>query len=193
MGFGRFLSRKKIDSLEKESIMIATWPEVASEKWSAPEEEARMELVQSVINAVRQVRGEHNISPGEETDLIVVAPDAKRRALLEGQSNTFSALINLSDIQFVESHEQSGFAAVGVVEDIQLIVPLSDEKIAEEVKRLEKKRDGARQAVERSKKKLDNPNYAQKAPAKVVEAEREKLKVAETELAQLDEKIVGLS
>ncbi|MCX7014035.1 MAG: valine--tRNA ligase [Candidatus Sumerlaeota bacterium] len=185
--------RAALPSLECESIMIAPWATQGDEARFDEAGEARMELVQQAIASVRQIRGEHDIAPGEKTGLVVAVADPERRALLERHARSFHALINLSDLRFVERHDTHGFAAVAVVEDIQLIVPLSEQKREEERKRLQKSIAAARQAVERSGKKLANPDYVSRAPAAVVEAEREKLRVAETELAQLEEKLKALS
>lgn len=182
-----------LPSLKSPSIMKAPWSTQAEQRWIDPALESRMELIQETLTAARQIRGEHNISPGEKTQLVVACGNPERLELLRAHSHYFTSLMNLESIEFRAKAGLTGFAGVGVVEDIQVIMPLSEERRAEEKKRLEKARENARTMVERSRKKLDNADYVSRAPEAVVSAEREKLKVAETELAQLEEKLSGLS
>ncbi|OPZ02860.1 MAG: Valine--tRNA ligase [candidate division BRC1 bacterium ADurb.BinA364] len=184
--------RPALDSLAPETIMRAAWPAAGAGEWIDENLEKRMEFVQSAIAAVRQIRGEHDVSPGEKTRLIVATRNASRRALLQSQETAFRSLIHLEDIEFVEERREAGFAAVAVVEDTQLIVPLSERKREEERKRLEKALAAAEQAVARSKAKLGNPSFAERAPESVVAGERERLAAAEVELAQLRDKLAAL-
>lgn len=181
-----------LPSLTAKSIMMAPWPAQANERWIDVELETNMELIQETITAARQIRGEHNISPGEKTDLIIACPETDRLLMLRRHSHYFMSLINLHGVDFREQADMPGFSGVGVVDDIQVIVPMSEKRRAEERKRLEKALENARSVVERSRKKLDNPDYVQRAPEKVVATEREKLQVAETELAQIEEKLKGM-
>ena len=182
-----------LPSLSAESLMMAPWSSEPERRWIDADLEARMELVQETIVAARQIRGEHNISPGEKTDLIIACADPSRLAMLREHSHYFTSLMNLNSIDFRAQSDHDQFAGVGVVADIQVIMPLSEEKRAEERKRLEKSIEGARQAVERSSKKLGNPDYVARAPEHVVQAERDKLQIAQTELAQLEEKLKAMA
>ena len=183
---------QSLPSFAAESLMVAPWPAAEQAQWVNPELEAQMELMQECIVAARQIRGEHNISPGEKTDLIIACANEERLSMLRAHSHYFTSLISLESITFVPQSQQQGFAGLGVVADIQLVMPLSEEKVAEERKRLQRALENASQAVERSKKKLDNADYVQRAPENVVAAEREKLQIAQTEMMQVQEKLKGL-
>ena len=66
-----------------EAVKVAPWPGEADQARIDSTLESTMELVQSAIATVRRIRGEHDVSPGEKTDLIVAVADVARRDLLD--------------------------------------------------------------------------------------------------------------
>ena len=64
--------------------------------------------------------------------------------------------------------------------------------VAKETARLTKERDSVQRDIERGEAKLNNPGFMSKAPAQLVEQEREKLKTTQSMLEALDARIEDL-
>ena len=80
------------------------------------------------------------------------------------------------------------------VEAAELFIPLGDlVDVAKETARLTKERDSVQRDIERGEAKLNNPGFTGKAPAQLVEQEREKLAVARDKLAKLNARIEDLA
>ena len=56
--------------VEGESIMIAAFPQFQKER-EDQKAERTMDLIMSVVTAVRNIRGEMNINPGQKLDLLM--------------------------------------------------------------------------------------------------------------------------
>ena len=64
--------------------------------------------------------------------------------------------------------------------------------IDKEIARLEKEQKNLQGEIARANGKLNNPGFLNKAPANLVEQEKEKLKVNETKLQALEARIADL-
>ena len=181
-------------SLASVSIMIAPWPsadEVAADR--APEVEREMELLQEIITCARNLRGELNIVPGEKLDLYISTPDAGRRELAERHRPMIFSLLPVSDLHIgVEAKHGQGHWAMGMVHDIAIALPISEELHARELARLQKELARAEAEERRLREKLANANFISRAPAEVVEREREKHDRAASELDGLRRRLAAL-
>ena len=87
-----------------------------------------------------------------------------------------------------------GVMVSAVSEAAELFIPLGDlVDVAKETARLTKERDSVQRDIERGEAKLNNPGFTGKAPAQLVEQEREKLAVARDKLAKLNARIEDLA
>ena len=87
-----------------------------------------------------------------------------------------------------------GVKVSAVSEAAELFIPLGDlVDVAKETARLTKERDSVQRDIERGEAKLNNPGFTGKAPAQLVEQEREKLAVARDKLAKLNARIADLA
>jgi len=176
----------------EKSIMRAAYPTV-QEKWVNPAAETQVQLLQNVIGAVRNIRGEMNIAKDKKADLLVKTdPDAA--ALLTASLpylQRLAAVETLSTGPDVEKPEQ---AATALVEKMEVYLPLGGlididvekERIAKEIKRMEGLLTGL-------DKKLSNASFLERAPKDVVEKEREKQSEWSRRLAALRETLETLA
>ncbi len=158
----------------EESVVTAPWPEFNARMLDTVAEQ-QMELLQSAISGLRNLRSEMNVPPASSMSLFVNA-EPEQLELLQSAAHHFAALAKVSRIQPVDENFVSDNAGTVVVQNMELFVPLADlidiekekARLEKELKRLE----GLKKATEA---KLGNPNFVQKAPPAVVEAERNKL------------------
>ena len=157
---------------DAESIMIDSFPVYESSLDFTKEAEA-FEKIIAVIRAVRARRSEMNVPPSKKAELYLVTDE--REVFSEYSHKFFTKLASASAVKVVSVYE--GEEAVSVVTDAAVAyIPLSEIVDMEKEKaRLEaelKKNDGE---IERIEKKLANEGFVAKAPAAVVEGERQKL------------------
>ncbi len=169
-----FITEEIYQSLphDDESIMISEFP-VYDKALDYEQEADAFEKIIAVIRAVRVRRSEMNVPPSKKAELFIVTDD--KEVFGEYSHKFFVKLASATTVKVVDAYE--GEEAVSVVTDAATAyIPLSEIVDMEKEKaRLEaelKKNDGE---IERIEKKLANEGFVAKAPAAVVEGERQKL------------------
>jgi len=175
------------------SIMSAPYPEVRPER-EHPEAVESFALVQELVRAVRTVRAEFTI-PFDRPLRVAVAAAAGPREVLRDHLELVSLLTNARELAIGaqgdspvlrQADRKAGIPVVGSgFEAFVQIRELID--VARESARLSKELAGLESLTERTRLKLDNPAFVQKAPAEVVAKERAKLE----EFARRRDKIQG--
>ena len=174
------------------TIMLSDWPQVKPEL-SFAEEEREMEGIMDVIRAVRNLRAEMNVSVGRRAHLIV-RPKTGWEHAMEGAGEYFGRLAWASGMELLGKDDEAPAKTVSAVsEAAELFIPLGDlVDVAKETARLTKERDSVQRDIERGEAKLNNPGFIGKAPAQLVEQEREKLAVSRDKLEKLNARIEDL-
>jgi valyl-tRNA synthetase len=158
------------------SIMDAAFPE-AHPKWVDDEAEKQMETIMNVVSGIRNIRGEMNLSPAARLEVVCLCAGASEKELLEKHGDMISDLARLSRLQTarvgeVEKPRVAAGAVMGNVEVYVLLKGILD--FDSELKRLQKEITKLEKEVAVTAKKLSNDDFLQRAPADVVEKEREK-------------------
>ncbi|MGE5423107.1 MAG: valine--tRNA ligase [Ignavibacteriales bacterium] len=153
------------------SIMIKSWPAVDKD-W--PEAEADMNLLISVIRAIRNIRSEFNISPGTKLEAVVLSTDQEKLLRLSSGTVYIENIANLKGIRFLDKSKASAIQALSAhLGDIEVLVPVEGViDVAKETARLQKELQVAEQDMARIEGKLGNPGFVGKAPAEVIEKEK---------------------
>lgn len=166
-------------------IIHAAYP-TADDTYRFPEEEAAIDRVLRAITAIRNERQSRNIAPSKKGKVLFYAADAKTRAMLEEMKSRIMTLASANEVQILDTDPQLEDAATVVQEQMKIYVPLAglidyDEEIA----KLTKEKERVEGEIARLQKKLSNQGFVDKAPAAVVEKEREKLAGYEGMLPEL--------
>ncbi|MBF0453701.1 MAG: valine--tRNA ligase [Magnetococcales bacterium] len=169
---------------EGPSIMISSWPEVDADRVD-PALEKEMAWVMSFVTAVRTVRAEMDLSPGKRL-VVLVSGSQTMVERLKRHEGLISVLARLDSWDILSGEAPEG-AATGVVEEMQIFIPLAglidvDAETARLLKGLQK----LEKDLLRVTGKLSNPNFLAKAKPEVVEKERGKQQ-------EMEEKKAGLS
>jgi valyl-tRNA synthetase len=156
-----------------ESIMVAPYPRVPRRAIDE-EAERRMGAIMGVVTAIRNIRGEMRIGPGVTLSVIVRA-GGDHAGLLEEHRALVEALarVRLAVDPQATRPAASALAVVGPSEVYVELAGVVD--LAAERARLEKEVRRAGDAVASIESKLARPEFVERAPAAVVERERERL------------------
>ena len=163
-----------------ETIMLQAYPQsqpdkidVAAESWMA--------TLKSLTDAVRNLRGEMNVSPAQRVPLAVSGD----KLLLDGYMPYLKALGKLSEVEIASGELPPADAPVAIAGDFRMMLKIEID-VAAETERLNKERTRVKGEIDKARAKLSNASFVDKAPAKVVAQERERLASFETTLADLD-------
>jgi valyl-tRNA synthetase len=171
---------------EGDSIMVAPWPKPQAAETDAKVEEA-MQTIMDVIDGIRSVRGEMNVPPSSEVEIRIQAPNPETAELLTKHLEEYlPAFGRFSQISIAEHQEKPDAAAVAVINDTVIYIPLAGIiDIEKEKDRLQKRLDKVLKELTGTQKTLDNPKFVDRAPEAVVEQKRTRLAVLESEQEKL--------
>jgi len=172
---------------DSETIMTQPYP-VANDDLISAEAQADVAWLKKVVSAVRNIRGEMDISPAKEIPVMFANGSAEDRTRIEKFDLLLKSLIRPEQLIWLEPEDEKPLAATGLVDEMELLVPMAGliDKEAE-LARLDKDLEKKSKDKERTAGKLGNPNFVDKAPADVVQKERDKLAELESAIEKLQQ------
>jgi valyl-tRNA synthetase len=156
------------------TVMLAPYPQAAHYPADEPAERETAWL-QAVILGVRQIRGEMNISPGRRIPLLLRDASAQEQDCAQRHRALLGRLAGLESLRLLAPGETAPQAAVALVGELALLVPMAGLiDAAAEAERLGKLLTKAQADLKKTQAKLTNENFVRNAPAEVVALERER-------------------
>jgi valyl-tRNA synthetase len=130
------------------------------------------------------------VQPGHSVRARIATPSPEARAVLSEDGSTVSRLAKLSALELgAESEDAQGAAHAVLPDGTAVSVPLGDlVDLERECARLGTEMDRLSGAIRAQESKLGNEQFTAKAPAQVVEREREKLAAWREQAGALAEK-----
>ena len=178
---------------DEETIMLSKWPEYDPDL-NFEDDERAIALMMDAVKGIRNTRTGMNVPPSKKAKVYVVSSNKDVRDIFENGKVFFATLAFASEVIVQADKTGIGEDAVSVVvKDCVVYMPFTElVDIDKEIERLTRERDKLVKEVERVDKKLANQGFVSKAPAKVIEEEKEKqakytamLKGVEEQLANL--------
>ncbi len=147
-----------------------------------------LEWLKGVIIGIRNIRGEMNISPAKDLDILINNGSAEDQRRLSENTAFLTKLAKLSSITWLNPGDEAPMSATQLVGDMEVLVPMAGliDKDAE-LARLKKEMDKLGKEVARVEGKLGNEKFVANAPADVITKEKEKLDTAKSALDKLTE------
>ena len=175
---------------EGPSVMVSSWPEY-DEKLNFSVEEAQMESLMDAVRAIRNRRAEMNVPPSKKAKVLILT---EKKDTFSAGAGFFPKLAYASEIELIDAVPADAARMASVVTgDAQIYMPMGDLIDFEaERARLGKEKSKVEADIDFVMKKLNNPKFVDKAPEKVVAAEREKADKLREHLAKLEESIAAL-
>ena len=145
-------------------------------------------FTQDVINNIRKIRAEKNISMKEAIELIVVDKEGNVNKEFD---SVIMKLCNVSSVNYVTENPQDAFGFL--VKAVEFFIPVTDNIDTEaELKKLEEELKYAQGFLKSVEAKLSNEKFVNGAPAAVVDKERKKKSDAEAKIKVLEQQIAAL-
>ena len=173
-------------------LMLQKWPEY-NEGFVFAEEEQRMQGVMEIIRTIRNLRSEMNVAPSKRTRLMLLPAEGWAETLQNGEGY-FRRLAGAEQLEILGDRNAVTEKTVSaVVTAGELFIPLGDlVDFAKEVARLTKELENLQKETARSEGMLKNQGFLSKAPAHLVQAEKDKLEAAKAKVAALVNRIEEL-
>lgn len=163
------------------SVMVASWPQAEPARQDR-QIEARFARFQAVLGALREIRSRQNI-PVKSPVEFCVRCDSTNVELLRPMEPYFASMAGATATGWGDDVRTPETNATVSLPELEVIVDLKDyidvEAEIERNERLQQKLTGQIQGKE---KKLSNEKFVQRAPAEVVQKERESLNQLQEQL-----------
>ena len=173
-------------------LMLKRWPEICP-AYDFPEEEKQMAGVMEVIRSIRNLRSEMNVQAGKRTRLMLLPKEGWKETLAHAEPY-FLRLAGASSVSLIaDSAEVTEKNVSAVTGCCTLYIPLGDlVDFAKEIARMEKELKKLEGEIARASGMLNNPGFVGKAPAQLVEQEKQKLAANQDKASALRKRIEEL-
>ena len=176
--------------VEGESIMISQLPKVTENEINKIDVtvEKEFEFLKEIVSAIRNIRGEANVSPAKKIEVIFKTANENEKTILENNAKILDKLANVEKYEFnIEIPKLVGFK---LVESTEIYIPLADLIDKEkEIAKLEKDIEKTQKELDRVLGKLSNEAFVSKAPQAVIDKENAIKEELETKIAKFKESI----
>ncbi|HEX6560274.1 MAG TPA: valine--tRNA ligase, partial [Longimicrobiales bacterium] len=176
-----------------DSLVIAPWPQVADRRTDT-DAEAQLNALMELIGNVRNLRSEYAVPPGNEINIRVANASAALESALRAEERAVRRLARVGAIGRDAAVDGEAGAHAVLRAGGELFVPLAGlidvqrerERLGKELARLQGQLQG-------TEAKLDNEQFVGKAPAHVIDREREKAASLREQVAVLQQKLEALT
>ena len=171
---------------QRERRLIATeWP-VYDQSLINAEVNAEIDWIVRLISQIRTVRSEMNVPPSAKMPLFLKDPGELAAKHLITHKELVERVARVEGVAVLEGEVPSG-AVQDVIDEATIILPISGViDVSAERARLDKEIEKQNKEIQRFEGKLGNEKFVAKAPASVIETERERL----VEAQQAREKLI---
>ena len=173
---------------DEEALMVTEWPKFRDE-FNFAEQEAEFEKIMLVIKAIRNRRAEMNVPPSKKAKVCIQTNFADT---FSTGTSYICRLASASEVEIGDNFDAEG--AVRVVTDAATVyMPMKElVDIDGEIARLNKDLQKAIVDKEFFEKKLNNAGFVAKAPAAVIEQQRQGLAKALDKIKMIEDSIADL-
>jgi valyl-tRNA synthetase len=177
---------KLLAGKEGATIMLEPYPQSGIVQVKIHEIDS-IEWIKSIVIAIRNIRGEMNISPGKLMPVLLNNGSAQDEQWLNDNRSYLTKLANLESITFCHAGETLPPSATALVGNMEVLVPMAGIiNKDEELERLDKEMGKLNKEVQRLSGKLNNDKFIANAPEQVVAGERKKLADASSAITKLE-------
>ncbi|MBB5336626.1 valine--tRNA ligase [Pectinatus brassicae] len=179
---------------EGNSIMTSVWPEDENAKIDDTAE-SNMIAIMETIKAIRNMRAEVNAAPSKKSEVILHFTDRSLQSMVKDNEGYLQTLASAETVNvWTDDSNKPENAMAAVVKGIEIYLPLAGLiDVEKETARLTKELTKLEKEIDRLVKKLSNEGFLAKAPADVVEKEKEKQVGYANKKAAVEERLAYLA
>jgi len=177
---------------EEKLLMLSPWPR-AEKKLIFPEAEARGDFKFELISAARNLRSDYRVPPKEPVTFIIKPARPEDESFLRAEAESMAFLIRSCRVEIDLAYRpartvpSTRVAGCGIYLPLEGLVDLAQEKA-----RFQKQYDRAHLELQKTKKRLKNPDFLAKAPEEVRAKNAKKAEALREEVAKLKKIISSL-
>ncbi|MBU4482681.1 MAG: valine--tRNA ligase [Actinobacteria bacterium] len=174
------------------SIMVESFPEFEPARVNKDIED-KIKILFDVIGEIRKIRSELKISPASRVKVNLLVGEDSCKDVLEKNREYICSLAKTSEVEFKDCTSQKGYikTTIGNIDIFIYILDVIDMEL--EIKRIKDQIKRVDLDIEKSKKKISNPDFTSKAPEEIIQKEKDKLyqadriwKVLNDQLARME-------
>lgn len=156
-------------------LMVSAWPKPTR----FPLDDEIVEMVSAKYELVRlgrNLRAEYNIQPGKMVRFAIKPSGEKEEAFLSEENENIAQMLRASEVKISTTYIPSKLSPSAMTPLGILYLRLEGEiDLETEAERWRRQHDKINGELEKARRKLGNPSFLQKAPAAVVQREKERL------------------
>ena len=178
--------------IEGDSIMLQPYPEFDASHVDT-EAEADVDWIKGIIEAIRNIRGEMDISPGKAINVFLYKCNERDHSRLNTFKHFLQKLAKLESIEALDADATVPPSATQVYGELEILVPLAGLiDVDAERSRLGKEISKLETGLKAVNGKLGNEKFTANAPEEVVAKEKDKQQQMASALAALQQKLTEL-
>lgn len=183
-------TQEAIHALHSEACIVAPYPQIVRKADINSEIEESFALVEQIVYAIRNIRGEMKLPPGVATAIHLTGSAADRQFDLIGKHrHLIAALVKTTGIELHQREPTIGFASTAVFNKIVIAIPLPEEMLKQEKNRLNKEKERLENLIEKTRLQLCNAEFVKNAPQQLVDKQKATLQQTEIEICEINKKL----
>ena len=183
---------KPLTAKTGDTIMLETYP-IADNNLIDTVANQELEWVKNFIVGIRKIRSEMDINPSKALPILLQNSTAEDKAIFNQNALFINALAKIESAQWLKENENAPESATALVGEMKILIPLAGliDKEAETA-RLNKEIEKIQKNLQGLEARLNNPNFANKAPEKIVNQVRQQADDQKIALMQLEEQLTKI-
>ncbi len=167
------------------SIALAPYPKADLNRID-PKANADMDWLKGFVSAIRSIRGEMDIPASRPLPILLQGGTVVDQERLASLSTWLNTLARIDHIQYLAGGEEAPPAALQLLGDLQIRVPLAGLiDITAEQERLQKEEGKLGSELDKVRSRLAQPSFRERAPAAVVQREEQRVQELEAALSEI--------
>ena len=163
---------QNLPNKEGDALIIADYPE--PQGFSYSEDRRRFDLLRELITELRDVRASFNVPKGEKISLYMKDESGEVADFILSKRQLLAFLAGVEEVRV--GGDPPGESAAIIVENHEFYVPLGGLiDVRKELDRIQRELAELKSLIDKTRRKLENPAFLEKAPKEVIQKEKEKL------------------